>query len=279
VQEFVSKHYGVRLLDNPNKTAPYALNIGLQHATGDVIIRVDGHATIEKDYLTQCVDYLQRTGADCVGGVIVSVNETFIGKAIALGMSSPFGVGNARFRTSGKEGFVDCLAFGAYKREVFDRIGNFDEELTRCQDDDFNYRLRQFGGRIFFTPRIRSKYYPRSNLGQVWRQYFGYGLWKIRVLQKHFKRMQPRQFVPPGFVLSLLTTGVLGMFLRDVLWIFLFIALAYIVATVCAALSISRKKGAKYFAILPAVFFTLHTSYGLGFLLGVFRFSKYWQKA
>ena len=278
VKKFEKKYKNVKLLDNPNKTVPYALNIGIKHAVGNVIVRVDGHAVIEKDYLRKCVKYLKSTKAECVGGVIKSINETFIGKAIAYAMSSLFGVGNARFRTSGKEGYVDCLAFGAYRRELFDNIGCFDEEFVRCQDDEFNYRLRKFGGKIFLTPEIKSCYYPRSNLKKLWRQYFQYGFWKIRVLQKHFKTMQPRQFVPAFFVFSLMTTGVLGVFTKNVSWIFWSIIVMYIFACLTVSLKISLKNGFKYYAILPLIFFILHASYGLGFLWGLVRFSKYWIK-
>lgn len=278
VKEFEAKYENVRLFDNSNKTVPYALNIGLRHAIGEIIIRVDGHAALESDYLQQCVKYLQQTKAECVGGVIDNVNETFIGKSIALAMSSPFGVGNARFRTSGKEGFVDCLAFGAYRREVFNKIGYFDEELTRCQDDEFNYRLREFGGKIFFTPKIKSYYYPRSNLKKLWRQYFDYGLWKIRVLQKHLKMMQLRQFVPPTFVCSLIATGILGIFSNTMLFAFYLVTLMYIVTTFFVSLKISIKREFKYFPVLLIIFPILHVSYGLGFLWGFVKFSKYWIK-
>lgn len=278
VKEFESKHNNIKLFDNPNKTVPYALNIGIAHAKGDVIVRVDGHAVVNRDYLKQCEKYLRQTEAECVGGIIENINTTYIGKAIALAMSSPFGVGNARFRTNGREGFVDCLAFGAYPREVFNSIGNFDTELTRCQDDDFNYRLRQFGGKIFFTPQIKSKYYPRSSLKKLWTQYFGYGLWKIRVLQKHFRRMQVRQFVPPTFVLSLLATAISGIFWKPAFFTFLFIIFMYLTAVLIVSLIISIKNGIRQIMILLIIFPAIHISYGLGFLTGFFRFFKYWFK-
>jgi cellulose synthase/poly-beta-1,6-N-acetylglucosamine synthase-like glycosyltransferase len=278
VREFEIKHDNIKLLDNPNKTVPYALNLGIKRANGNVIVRVDGHAVIEKDYLLKCKKYLQQTDAECVGGVIESINETYIGKAIALAMSSPFGVGNARFRTSGKEGFVDCLAFGAYRREVFDQIGCFNEEFIRCQDDEFNYRLRKLGGKIYFTPEIKSYYYPRSNLKKLWRQYYQYGFWKIRVLQKHFKTIQPRQFVPPAFVVSLITTGFGALFSKSILFIFILISSIYLAVSFIASLKISLKNGFNYLYILPVIFFILHFSYGLGFITGFIGFYKYWLR-
>ena len=278
VKEFENKYKNIKLLDNPDKTVPYALNIAIRNASGNVIIRVDGHAVIEKNYLSLCVEYLKRTNAECVGGVIESVNTSFIGKAIALAMSSPFGVGNARFRTSGGEGYVDSLAFGAYQRKVFDEIGYFDEELVRCQDDEFNYRLRKFGGKIFLTPKIKAYYYPRSNLKKLFRQYFQYGCWKIRVLQKHFKMMQLRQFVPPAFVLSLILSFSAGLFCKYMMWLFLLIAATYITFSLFASFRIARKKGSKYFWILSLIFAILHISYGMGFVWGMIRFSPYWIK-
>jgi len=263
VKDFQQKYNNIKLFDNPNKTAPYGLNIGLQHARGDIIIRVDGHAFVEKDYLSQCVKYLESTKAECVGGVLESVNETFIGKAIALAMSSSFGVGNARFRTSGEEGYVDTLAFGAYRREIFDKIGTFDEKLTRCQDDEFNYRLRKHGGKIFLTPKIKSYYFPRGTLFALWQQYYQYGLWKICVLKRHLKMMQFRQFVPPAFVSSLLLTGGLGLFSKFFGAVFLIIALLYITIGIINSFQICLKKSFKYSFILPMIFLNSSRSYWL----------------
>jgi len=272
IKEFEKKYENIKLFDNPNKTVPYALNIGLKHAKGSIIIRVDGHAVIEKDYLYQCVKYLQQTKADCVGGYIESINDAKIGKAIALAMSSSFGVGNARFRTSTKEGFVDTVAFGAYRREVFQKIGNFDEELVRNQDDEFNYRLRKYGGRIYMTSKIKAYYYPRSNIIKLWKQYFQYGMWKVRVMQKHFEVMQLRQFVPLIFLLTILGNLLLGIFIRPLLWGLLFINTIYITISLYISLKISLTHGLRYFILLPLIFAVLHFSYGLGFLWGIIKF-------
>ena len=175
----------VKLLNNPDRIVPVAMNIGIKQARGEIIVRVDGHAEIAENYLSACVHHLAQTGAACVGGPIASINTTYIGRGIALAMSFPFGVGNSRFRTSNFSGYVDTLAFGAYRREIFDRIGWFDEEMVRCQDDELNYRLRKYGGQIYMTPDINSKYFPRASLKKLWRQYFQYGFWKVRVMQKH----------------------------------------------------------------------------------------------
>jgi len=264
----------LQLLDNPGKIVPCALNIGLQRSRGEVIIRVDGHVILDPDYVSQCVHYLEQTSAACVGGVISSINTSWIGQAIAIAMSSKFGVGNAHFRTrgtEGKEGYVDCLAFGAYRREVFDRIGGFDEEMVRCQDDEFNYRLRKKGGKIFLSPRIRSYYFTRSSLGHLFRQYFQYGEWKIRVLAKHFSMMQYRQFIPPLFVISLLTGLLLAPFSQ---WVRLILGVELALYILCALINsilLCRDNRIQYLPVLPVIFFILHSSYGLGFLYGLVK--------
>jgi glycosyltransferase involved in cell wall biosynthesis len=265
-------HDNLIVLANPNRTVPYALNIALAHARGRFILRVDGHSGIEKDYLRQCARFLETTRAECVGGAIKSINRTFMGRAIAQAMSCSFGVGNARFRTSGEPGYVDSLAFGAYRREIFDRIGGFDEAFTRCQDDEFNYRLRGAGGKIYFTPEIRAYYYPRSSLRKLWRQYYQYGYYKVLVLKRHLPRMQMRQFVPPAFVLSLIVAGILAL---STGWGWLALAgilIPYLVLSLTSAVRIALRSEMAFLPVLPLIFLILHLSYGSGFLLGLLRF-------
>jgi len=278
VEDFQKRDNRIKLLDNPGRIVPSAMNIGIRQARGKVIIRVDGHAVIAGQYLSRCIQFLEKTGADCVGGAISSVNHTFIGKAIAAAMSSPFGVGNSAFRTSQAEGYVDTLAFGAYRAEVFKKIGLFDEELVRCQDDELNYRLRKFGGKIYLTPEIRSKYYPRTNLKKLVRQFAQYGYWKVRVLQKHPLMMQLRQFVPPLFVLAQMAAIVAAIFWPPA-WIVLALILgSYVLAVVLATVAISIKRDVRYFAVLPIIFPILHYCYGGGFLTGLIKFARRWQK-
>ncbi len=273
-------HGNLHLLDNPRRIVPTALNLGLQRAKGEIIIRVDGHATIAPDYITRCVEMLEATKADCVGGPINSISEDAGGRAIALAMSSKFGVGNSRFRVAdGYQGYVDTLAFGAYKRSVFERIGFFDEELVRCQDDEFNYRLIKNGGKIFMTPKISSCYFPRTNLKKLWRQYYEYGMWKIRVLQKHSSVMQPRQFVPPLFVLALSLLAVFSIFAFPVRVALAGMLALYAVTASSCALSLWASNENCAFPVLLTAFPILHISYGSGFLVGLLKFRKKWRQA
>lgn len=272
VRNFQKQHSNVRLLDNQKKIVAPGLNLGVREAKGEIIIRLDGHTIIEKDYISQCVACLQSSRADNVGGPMHAEGKDFISESIALAVSSPFGVGGARFHYSEKEEWVDTVYLGAWHREIFDRIGLFDEELVRNQDDEFNYRLRKAGGKILLSPKIKSCYYSRSSLASLWKQYFQYGYWKVRVLQKHPKQMQWRQFVPPVFVAACLTEIALSQ--KALLAMTM---MGYLAANLTTSLWLAVKKGWQYLFLLSFVFATLHFSYGLGFLWGLARFIRRWN--
>lgn len=261
----------VRLLENPRLRPAAAMNIGLQHARGEIIVRLDGHAAATPGFLTQSVRALERTGADCVGGVIESEGDTDVGRAIAAAMSSRFGVGGAAFRVGG-EGDVDTVAFGAYRRDVFDAIGGFAEDIDKGEDDEFNYRLLDHGGRIVLVPSIRARYVVRGDLRGLWRQYFGYGLAKPEVLRRHPLQARPRQFVPALFVAALALAAPLALAgerrpLRAILR-------AYAAANASASLAVARERGWQHLPWLPPAFACLHLAYGTGFLAGLVRLAR-----
>lgn len=265
----------VILLDNPSGIVPSAMNIGLRQAEGDIIIRVDGHTVIAPDYVRRCVEALERTEADSVGGRMNAAGTGAFGRAVALATSSPFGVGGARFHYSDKEEWVDTVYMGAWPRRVFDTIELFDEELVRDQDDEFNYRLRGHEGRILLSPAIRSEYNVRSTPRALFRQYFQYGYWKVRVLQKHPRQMRMRQFVPPLFVLALGLSALCAVspLLRSLSPV---VPVLYLCASLSASLLAAARRGWRAFPLLPVVFAILHLSYGLGFLVGLVRFANRW---
>jgi glycosyltransferase involved in cell wall biosynthesis len=267
-----------RLLDNPGRIVPTALNIGLAAAQGEAIIRVDGHTIIAPDYVTHCAQVLAETGADCAGGPMRAVGETPFGQAVALATSHPFGVGGARFHYASQPQEVDTVYMGAWSRRVLELVGTFDEEMVRNQDDEFNYRLRAAGGRIWLDPDIRSTYYARSTLRSLWRQYYQYGYWKVRVFQKVPGSAQPRQWVPPLFVL-----GVVGGFLATLLlpWLrplYLGGLALYIAANLAVSLHIASRTAWQHMLRLPVAFATLHLAYGLGFWMGILRFGPPWKR-
>jgi glycosyltransferase involved in cell wall biosynthesis len=264
----------IMMLDNPKRIAPAAMNIGIKAARGDLFIRIDGHVEIPADFITKSIRCLhEHPDAWVAGGYIKTVADSFVGQAIASAMRSPIGVGNSRFRLGDYEGWVDTLAFGAHHKWIVDKIGYFDEELVRNQDDEFNLRIINASGKIWMSKAIQSTYFSRGSLRKLWKQYFQYGFWRIRTLQKHKRPASFRQLVPLLFILSLLLTGLAGF-----LWKPLFILLAieaalYMLVLLIGALDVGRKSGWQYAPIAPVVFAILHFAYGLGSLWGVARFS------
>src|SRR3990170_1642748 len=256
----------VRLLENPHRTTARGLNVGIAEARGEVIARIDAHAAPHTSFLSECVAALRASGADAVGGPIESVGRGLVGEAIALAMSFPFGIGNAAFRYSEREQYTDTVAFPAYRRDVFERVGLF-EDIPSGEDDEFHLRLGERGGRLLLTPRIGSVYYPRSSLAGLAGQYLGYGRAKARVLSLHPGSTRVRQLAPPAFVGALGLTGLLALLRGPFARPFLVVAGAYALASLVASLVLARRSGWRYLPLLPLVFACLHVSYGLGFLI------------
>jgi glycosyltransferase involved in cell wall biosynthesis len=279
VQQMPTGRSSARLLDNPCRIVPTALNVGLAEAAGEVIVRVDGHTIIAPDYVTCCTKALAATGADCVGGPMQAVGETPYGGAAALATSHRFGVGDARFHYAAEAQEVDTVYMGAWPRRVFDQFGRFDEEMVRNQDDEFNYRLRAAGGRIWLDTRIQSTYYARSTLASLWRQYFQYGYWKVRVFQKVPGSAQWRHWVPPVFALTVLG-GLLMAWLMPVLRpLYLGGLVLYALVNLIVSAHIAAHEGWRHLFRLPLAFVSLHLAYGLGFWAGIARFGPPWRKA
>jgi len=269
--------FAVRLLDNPQKSAAAGMNLGIREAQGDYIIILGAHTLLEPDFLIQNVRAALVSGADCTGGRHANLSETRSGQTIGLAMSSAFGIGGSHYRYSIIPSFVDTVAYGAYDSRVFKSIGLFDEEMVRNQDDEFNYRLLEQGGKLYFDPRIRSQYYARSSLKKLWRQYFLYGCWKVRVMQKHPRQMRLRQFVPPTFVAALIGSSVLAVFFPLGRVLLGLVAGSYALANLTASIWTARKGGWSHLLLLPFAFATLHLSYGLGFLVGLIKFRNRWH--
>ncbi len=273
---FQAGHSNVKLLNNPGRIVATGLNAALSMAAGEIIIRVDGHCKIAPDYVRRCVEHLQTDGVEAVGGPVDTVSETETAEAIAVAMSSSFGVGGSAFRTvKDKTMLTDTVAFPAYTRDVIEQAGPYDEELVRNQDDEYNYRLRGAGARILLAQDVRSRYYSRSSLRSLWRQYFQYGYWKVRVMQKHPLQMRMRQFAPPSFAAFLVLSLIALSFSRVARWIFVSTVVSYIAANLVASLLTTRQRG-RLLPVLPLCFAILHLAYGIGFLTGLVRFWNRW---
>ncbi len=277
VEGLAARDDRLSVLDNPEGIVPTGLNRALAQARGEVVMRVDGHCEVPPDYARRCVASLLDSGADCAGGVILTVGDSREARAVALVQSSPLGVGASRFRTgAGAPRTVDTLAFGAYRRDVFDRIGTFDEELVRNQDDEFNLRLTQAGGRIWLDPTIATTYWSRATLRGAFRQHFQYGMYKVRVAQKRGRIPSARSLVPAALVGGLAVTVVAGTVRRDARLALGPVA-AYAAGTiVAAAVEARRDPGAAPLA--PPAFAALHLGYGAGVWWGLWRWRRHFRR-
>lgn len=279
IDRYTQQYSFIRLLDNPKKITPCAFNMGIKHAKGGILILMGVHATYEKDYISKCVKYLNKYKCDNIGGIwkILSRKQTLIAKSIALASSSIFGAGNAYYRRGYSKGvkWVDTVFGGCYKREVFDKIGFFNENLIRNQDLEFNLRLKKAGGKILLVPDIVSNYYPKSNLKDFFVHNFEDGVWVTYPLKFKIKAFSWRHLIPLIFVLGLIGTGVLGIFFSFFFWLFLIIIGFYLLVNVYFSVGIATKKrDFRYLFLMPIVFACRHTGYGLGSTWGLFTLWK-----
>jgi glycosyltransferase involved in cell wall biosynthesis len=262
------------VLSNPGRTTASGLNLGLTKARGEVIVKVDGHTRVDSGFIAANVAALRESGADATGGPIRTIGQGPIGRAIALAMSSPFGVGDTAFRHSQHEQWTDTVPFGAYRREVFQRIGGFAEDIDRGEDDEFNYRLRKHGGRILMTPRVSADYYARSTYPGLIRQYWGYGLAKVAVLQRHPERLRLRHLVPPAFVLTLAGSSALSLVMPRLLRLTGLATAVYLAASTIASLRIASRGHWRELPFLPAAFASIHLAAGVGMIAGCLRLRR-----
>ncbi len=278
VGEYAERYSFIKLVDNARRTTPYALNLGLEPLDYDIGIILGAHAVVDADFIINNARVLeQHPEVGCAGGIIRNVHENEWSEIISLAMSSVFGVGNAHFRTGGKSGYVDTVAFGAYRREVFERVGFFDEELARNQDDEFNYRVVQGGFKIYLDPAILSDYYVRGSISKLYKQYDQYGYWKVFVNKKHGAVTTLRQLAPPLWVFFLLV-GWTGVLIHPILGGMYAVVVAMYVALAFYTASRMPAKSLRKFMMLLRTFGVLHFSYGLGYLRGVIHFYFFGSK-
>lgn len=277
VSQYAAKYSYIELLINKMQTTPYALNLGIQHQNSDVVIILGAHSTVASDFIDKNVEVLFSDATiGCAGGVLTNSYENKQSQIIGYAMSQPFGVGNAHFRTGAKAGFVDTVAFGSYKREVFEKIGYFDEDLTRNQDDDFNYRLTKAGYRIFLSPEIQSFYVVRSSFHHLFRQYFQYGYWKVFVNQKHKRITSFRQLIPFFFVSFIVLGSILSVVVPYFNFAYSFFCLLYLLMAFW--FTQHQPFSFKERWMIVWTFLTLHVSYGSGYCAGIWDFIIFEKK-
>ncbi|MBU4444536.1 MAG: glycosyltransferase family 2 protein [Candidatus Marinimicrobia bacterium] len=264
----------IKLLDNLRKIVPSALNVGIKYSKSEVIVIMGAHTEYARDYISKCIEVLEQTGADNVGGAARTKAKGYIQNAVSIAFKTSFGVGGAKSHYEENEGYVDTVTYGCYHRKVFDKIGLFDEELVRNQDDEFNLRLTRSGGKIWQSPKIKSWYYPRASIIALFKQYMQYGYWKVRVIQKHKIPAAIRHIVPGTFVGLITILIVFSPFSQLSLKILGGLLTFYLAASVAASfLSCKGPTKWKYIPVMPIIYFAYHFGYGYGFLRGVLDFA------
>lgn len=273
IETWIVHNPKIRLIDNPEGIVSTGLNRAIRAARGDIVIRMDVHTEYDSDYLWQCLQVLNETGADNVGGPWVAAGKNYMQKAIATAFQSPFSSGGARGHRVGYEGPVDTVYLGCWWRKTLENIGLFDEELVRNQDDELNLRLSKAGSLIWQSPRIHSRYYPRPSIRALFRQYVQYGYWKVLVIQKHRLPASLRHLVPGCFVASLLALLIFSPF--STLSAIFFLALfSFYWATNCIASAATCLETSKlrFLPVMPLIFASFHFGYGWGSLSGFVDF-------
>lgn len=264
----------VTLVDNPRRLIPAALNLAIQRARGDILVRLDAHSIPYPDYIERCVADLEAGLGENVGGVweILPGGETRLARAIAVAAAHPLGVGDAAYRHATRPAYVDTVPFGAFKRELLALVGFFDENLHANEDYEFNARVRQRGGRIWLNPAIRSRYLARATLRELARQYWRYGFWKWQMLRRYPKTLRWRQALPPLLAASILLGSALAIFFPRVRILLALAIGLYLLALLVAAAeaALRRREGFLFFG-LPLAIATMHLAWGAGFLWSMLR--------
>jgi succinoglycan biosynthesis protein ExoA len=269
LERMATKDARIRLIDNPARVQAAGLNECIRRARGEVIVRMDVHAEYASDFVRKCVEVLDRTGADNVGGAARPRARTFFQACVAAALASPLGIGGSHYRQAHEEGDVESIWPGAFRRDVFERVGAFDPGAITNEDAELNQRIVNAGGRVYMSREIVVHYYPRETMSQLARQYFKYGRGRARTLLKHGRFLSWRPAVPflwlTGEVLLLATSpwhplGILSL-------------AAYGLVTGAEAVRVGRREGMLAIPVVWAIFPVIHASHGAGFGAGLFRYA------
>jgi len=277
IKKYIKKYPFIKLSNNSKKIVPTAVNIGIKEARGDMITCLGAHSSYPSNYIEKLVLWIRKSEADCVGGVCITKAgaETTVASAISYVLSHPFGVGNGLFRIGIKEPkYVDTVPFGAYKREVFNKIGLFNEKLIRNQDLEFNLRLKKAGGKILLVPEIVSYYHARADLKGLFTQNFWNGFWVLYSTKFTKTPFSLRHLIPFFFVLSICGSLILSLIYRPFIYLFVLVLATYLIADIFFSLKMSFQRGFKYFIPVMLSFAALHFSYGFGSIWGLIKLAS-----
>ena len=276
---YSTEHPYIKILSNPKKIVPTAMNTGIRSARGEFIIRMDAHSTYPEGYLNSCIRHLNETDADIVGGSVETLpgDKTLLADCIARMTSHPFGVGNSQFRTSLKAGYVDTVPFGAFRRNLFDKYGFYDERLPRNQDNELCSRVIQCGGKVYMAPDLRIRYFNQATLPGILSQSFRTGMWNVMTYRINSGAFRWRHFIPFIFIVGIVLSTALSLTLPQWRLAPLTLLVPYALLSLVVSLQISASAGWRQVIVLPWLFFLFHASYGLGTLWGILiSFLGFW---
>jgi len=273
VEGYAKTHPNIKLVDNPRVNAAAGRNIGIKEARGEVLIMFSGHARAEGNFISTLTSKLAACDSSVAGvgcGHETPPDAPFIAKSIGLVMGSRFGGYGTTFPRGGEERFVDSIAFTAYRREIFERVGLHDERFVVGQDGELNLRIKKAGYRLLYTPKTMAHHHKKDSLSKFSKQMFNYGVARAKMIRKHPDTSRALYFMPSLFVLALIFLSILSLFIHVVVYPFLVVICAYFVCALISSAAIAWKHGVGYLA-LPIVYFIEHAAYGLGFLWGIRR--------
>lgn len=259
----------IKLFDNPKQKTPQALNIGIKNATNEIIIILGAHTEIKEDFIELNNKFQNEKNVLVTGGTQINVGKTFAQKLIGLVMEIPFGMASAKYRWSNKEQFVDTVVYAAYRKELFNELGFFEENFTISEDAEFNWRIRQAGYKIFYSPSIQSKYYPRKSIFNFLKQIFRYGILRVNVIKKHFDSIKIYHLIPPIFTLVIIGLIITSFFKTTALYVLLSLFAIYFLINVILVFPKIKYKNILFFLFSPILIFLMHISWGSGFILGL----------
>lgn len=276
VEKYVKKNNNIKIISNSKKNLASGWNLGIKEAKGNIVIRPDAHSTIEKDFLLKSIETLNnKNDAICVGGRISSIcSDGYIAKSISKVLSSPFGVGNSYFRVGNKEQYVDTVAYGAYRKEIFQKVGYFNEYLNRNQDLEMHSRIKKAGGKFYFNPEIKSNYFTRNTIRGFIKQAFGNGMWNMITLNWQKEALSIRHLIPLIFVITLILNLIISSFVYSWKLILYFEVILYIGFILAGTINIAQKSEEKKILLIPILFLFLHLSYGIGSIVGILKLIK-----
>ena len=276
LKEYQKQYPWIRILENEKRIIPSALNIGITEAEGEIIVRMDAHSEYANDYISKCVEILEKTEMDNVGGPQITKGKTKKQRSIAAAYSSPFAVGSGKHFHKDYEGVIDTVFLGTFHKSFAVEMGLYDENMPRNEDDEFNFRISQNGGKVYMSPEIKVIYYPRDSFGALAKQYFGYGKGKPSVNKKHKKLTNFKQLIPALFVLfvilgliaSVVTALAAHTFIPGIIYLALLVL--YLLANFIFSFTNKEVTG---FSEKMGLFWThivMHVSYGVGYIIGLF---------